>query len=581
MTTGLLTAAAYDAQALAPRRQALAAARSRAALTAAAAAVATLPEPPMDGPAINEGSATPPLSEAYGLTAEEQAVRAYAWAMLHTPACYLPLPADLFTWPADLAVALIPAAIRPPSFFRRAGEAARYAEHLTAIFAAARRRFEADPAGAAPIFETLLTRANLLSAYFVDAPLRELAEHRAALTEGMLARYGRTLAHDFGPRPAERRRLKVGVFRNNYTMGTELAALNAHLLPYDRDKVELIAYALSATGSPGENTIRAAVDAFAILGDVSFGEAADRIRQDDLDVFIVGKNICGLNNFPWLLSAHRLARLQIADTLCPITTGLKSFDLFVNGAGNEPENAQAHYTEQLLILPTPINAYAFGDEAPAPRLVNLRQALKLRPEQTVLASGANIYKLIPELLAVWARILAAAPETMLVLYPFNPYWSLEYPQAAFAAHIKGYFASQGVAPERVTVLAPFASRGEVLGLLSEADLYLDSFPYSGAVSCVDPLLVGLPIIALEGHVARCRQSAGLLRGLGLDELVTPDTESYVEAVLAAVRSPERRADLRRKTRQAVPPGFPACFDLSTHFWAGVERAFQEMTAPSA
>lgn len=576
MTTGLLTAAAYDAQALEPRRQALAAARSRAALIAAVAAVAALPEPPLDGTTASP----PPPGEGYGLTAEEQAVRAYAWAMLHTPAYDLAAPADLFAWSADLTAALIPAAIRPPSFFRRTGEAARYADHLTAVFAAARRRFEADPAGAAPIIETLLTRANLLSAYFVDAPLRELAEHRAALTEGMLARYGRTLAHDFGPRPAERRRLKVGVFRNNYTMGTELAALNAHLLPYDRDKIELIAYALNATGSPGENTVRQAVDAFVILGEVSFGEAADRIRQDDLDVFIVGKNICGLNNFPWLLSAHRLARLQIADTLCPITTGLKSFDLFVNGAGNEPQTAQAHYTERLLILPTPINAYAFGDEAPAPRPVNLRQALKLRPEQAALASGANIYKLIPELLAVWARILAAAPETVLILYPFNPNWSLEYPQAAFAAHIKGYFASQGVAPERVTVLAPFASRGEVLGLLSEADLYLDSFPYSGAVSCVDPLLVGLPIIALEGHVARCRQSASLLRGLGLGELVAADAESYVEATLAAVRSPERREALRHKTRQAVPPNFPACFDLSTHFWAGVEQAFQETTAPS-
>jgi predicted O-linked N-acetylglucosamine transferase (SPINDLY family) len=63
--------------------------------------------------------------------------------------------------------------------------------------------------------------------------------------------------------------------------------------------------------------------------------------------------------------------------------------------------------------------------------------------------------------------------------------------------------------------------------LRQADLYLDSFPYSGAVSLVDPISVGCPPIVREGRFARCRQSAAMLRDIGLDVLVTRSTDDYV------------------------------------------------------
>jgi predicted O-linked N-acetylglucosamine transferase (SPINDLY family) len=97
------------------------------------------------------------------------------------------------------------------------------------------------------------------------------------------------------------------------------------------------------------------------------------------------------------------------------------------------------------------------------------------------------------------------------------------------------------------VLEPQQSRAPILGVLSLADLYLDSFPYSGAVSLVDPLAVGCPPIVREGHTARCRQSAGLLRDLGLDVMVTRTTEHYITLATRLLQD----HTLRREMREAV------------------------------
>ena len=84
-------------------------------------------------------------------------------------------------------------------------------------------------------------------------------------------------------------------------------------------------------------------------------------------------------------------------------------------------------------------------------------------------------------------------------------------------------------------------------MLKLADLYLDSFPYSGAVSLMDPLSMGCPPVVREGHTARCRQSAALLREIGLDVLVTRSADDYVTVSTRLLQD----HSLRREIGEAV------------------------------
>jgi predicted O-linked N-acetylglucosamine transferase (SPINDLY family) len=171
------------------------------------------------------------------------------------------------------------------------------------------------------------------------------------------------------------------------------------------------------------------------------------------------------------------------------------------------------------------------------------------PDAAILAvTGANFFKIGPDLIDAWARILETVPRAHLLMYPFNPNWTTHYPHKdGFLRFVQERFAARGVDVDRLHVLEAQPSRAPILGVLSVADLYLDSFPYSGAVSLIDPMSVGLPAVVREGHTARCRQSAGMLRDLRLDVLVTRTTDHYVTLATRLLQDDA----LRREMREAV------------------------------
>ena len=97
-------------------------------------------------------------------------------------------------------------------------------------------------------------------------------------------------------------------------------------------------------------------------------------------------------------------------------------------------------------------------------------------------------------------------------------------------------AEHGVASERLLVSTEkFASRSDVKELLAVGDVYLDSFPFGGVNSLVDPLELGIPVIAWEGETFRARMGAALLRSLGLEDLVATNETHYREIAAALAR----------------------------------------------
>ena len=61
------------------------------------------------------------------------------------------------------------------------------------------------------------------------------------------------------------------------------------------------------------------------------------------------------------------------------------------------------------------------------------------------------------------------------------------------------------------------------------DMYVDSFPYTGATSLMDPLEAGVPPITMAGDRLRFGQGdASILRELGMPELIATSAENYID-----------------------------------------------------
>src|SRR5262249_46683228 len=145
------------------------------------------------------------------------------------------------------------------------------------------------------------------------------------------------------------------------------------------------------------------------------------------------------------------------------TSGFRNMDYYLSGALSEPDkNAQEHYTEKLVLVDGPAHCYDFGTEQlPSSPSFEVRRGAS-SPDGVVFASGANFYKIIPEVEDVWLRILERTPGSQLLLYPFNPNWSNSYPVGKFIERFRASAASRGVAADRIVVLAPAPGRADVL-----------------------------------------------------------------------------------------------------------------------
>ncbi len=477
--------------------------------------------------ALSQACDADPLIQAKGLITA---------AVLDSPEGF-PAP----TWkglPPVLVNACFAELTAPPPMFCKVGQASRYTDQVRRVV---RSLLEACRSGAvnSSHLDVGAVAVHCRGLWFDDSNLLELRRDMAALAGVILRSNGVQVDHDFGPRrPGP---IRLGVLKNHWHPGTETSAMLAHLEGLDRQRFEVTAvlpdgYSPQTQAFCAEHGV--AIDALP----ENIGLALERLRALDLDIFLVGCNTVWGLDLPGVLTHCRVARRQVLTTMCPTTSGSPYMDAFLTGRLNERADAQADYSEALLCIPGSINRYRLDGARPA--------AAPRQPDGRLrLVSGANLHKLVPELLELWLDLLRALPQATLTLFPFNPNWAGTYEVTGFLVHLRMMAERAGVGIDRLEVLPPVDGRGGVLDRLAQCDLYLDSFPYSGGVSIADPLEAALPAVVMRCRQARGRQSAALFEELGLDELIADGIADYRRIVAEMAFDPAKRTRLGIEARQ--------------------------------
>jgi hypothetical protein len=128
--------------------------------------------------------------------------------------------------------------------------------------------------------------------------------------------------------------------------------------------------------------------------------------------------------------------------------------------------------------------------------------------------------------------------------------------------------------EQLIILDCVPNRADVLERLKLGDVYLDSYPFAGATSLLDPLTSGLPTVAMGGSTFRSRVGLALLKELQLDELIAENEESYIELAIALGTNPELRQQNSNLIEQRMQSN-PKFLDSRTYS-AQMGTLFQEL-----
>lgn len=327
-------------------------------------------------------------------------------------------------------------------------------------------------------------------------------------------------------------RLRLGYFSCSFREHPVATLIAEVLERHDRRRVELFLYSYGPNdGTPTRRRMEGAAEHFTDLAEVSFRQMRERILADQIDVLI---DLDGhTQHSRSTLLASRLAPVQINYLGYPGTLGTHYHDYVLTDRVVTPPSEQDHFSERFLYLP---HCYMPSDTTRKPfNLESTRTAWGLPEEAIVYCVFNQVYKILPEMFAVWMRVLKQVPGSVL--------WMLVSSSVA-QDHLRRQAQAQGIDPLRL-VFAPNAPLAQHLARYPLADLFLDSLPYNAHTTCNDALLMGVPVLSRIGNSFVSRVAASHLHAVGLAELVVATEEEYVELAVSLARDRDRLGAYRR------------------------------------
>lgn len=364
---------------------------------------------------------------------------------------------------------------------------------------------------ASSVAMTSLYHDSLTPAEVADLHRRLCAPIEAAVTQ----------KSDFANARTTARRLRVGLVSGDFH---RQHPVNIFMLPvllrFDHEAFEICVYHTGTMHDEYTRQAKGCVDHWleaATLDDAALQRA---IVADEVDILI---DLGGHTSTHRLgVFAMRAAPVQATFLGYPHSTGLSAIDWLIGDATVTPAEHAHLFSEGLAQLPGSVFCWAPVDNYPLP-------PPRKADAPVVFGSFNNAMKLSPKTVALWAKVLQAVPNSMLLLKA--PSLRDDAVQARFAE----LFAVQGIARERLIVRGP-SGLAEMMQEYGDMDIALDPTPYNGGTTTLQALWMGVPVVALTGGNFVGRMGASFMQSLNRMEWVASDEAGYVEAAVVLARN---------------------------------------------
>jgi protein O-GlcNAc transferase len=359
------------------------------------------------------------------------------------------------------------------------------------------------------------------------------------------------------------RTLRLGIVSGDLRRGSVMSFFEPLLANLDKARVEAWVYSLNPAADIVTARLKGHAKSWKDVGELSALALAQQIFTDRVDILLDLGGHTAYNRLP--VFHLRPAPLSATYLAYPCTTGLASIDhRFVDSRTDPPGVADAFAAERLVRLDPCF--LCFAPPADAPPVRGERQ-----PGPFIFGSFNNAFKLHPDTLDAWARILNAVPGSILLLKSQG----LDHPAMRDACLAR--LTARGLDRSRIEICGYAKTYADHLAMYHRVDLALDSFPYHGTTTTCEALWMGVPVLTLEGRCHAARVGVSLLSNVGLDGLIARDPEGYVRLAVERATDPATLARDRAGLRERMAaspltdaPGFARRFETALrtcwHAW---------------
>jgi predicted O-linked N-acetylglucosamine transferase (SPINDLY family) len=332
----------------------------------------------------------------------------------------------------------------------------------------------------------------------------------------------------------EGRPLRVGIVSGDlkkHPVGYFIESVLANL---DASRVQLVAYPTRDVEDELTARIKPSFSAWTSLAGVNDEAAAQRIRNDAVDVLIDASGHSTHNRLP--LFAWKPAPVQVTWPGYFASTGVRAIDYILGDAHVLPEAEEAHFVEKPWRLPDSYLCFT-----PPTDHVETGGLPMLANGHVTFGYFGNVTKITDHVVGVWSTLLQKVQGSVLFLK------SGQFDDAHVRDAFLRRFATRGIPASRL-IIEGRSARGEYFAAYRRVDMMLSPFPYGGGTTTAEAFWMGVPVLARHGDRFVTHIAETICHAAGLADWIAADDTDYVEKAVAFAADSERLSTLRSGLR---------------------------------
>jgi predicted O-linked N-acetylglucosamine transferase (SPINDLY family) len=368
--------------------------------------------------------------------------------------------------------------------------------------------------------ETLLRNSGPLSIL----ALTDDIELQCAAAAAWIARKTEPAPRRLAPlRPWPHERIRIGYISSDFCNHAMSFLITELFERHDRRRFEVFGYCASHDdGSQLRKRVLAAFDHHRIIRTLSDEQAAQVIRDDEIDVLIELNGITDGSRLAVLRWRPAPVQATYLGFVGPVP--LPELDYLLCDSVVIPPEHKASYQP----APLPIaQIYQANDSKRTTGRQMSRAEVGLPEEQFVFCCFSKHYKITEEMFGAWMEILRQADRSVLWLAKDNAYSQ---------ANLLARAGREGIDEGRL-IFSERTGPDLYLSRLALADLFLDTFPYNAGTVASDAIRMQLPLITLCGRAFASRMAASLLHAAGASHGIATSLSNYVRTAVQLANDP--------------------------------------------
>lgn len=344
----------------------------------------------------------------------------------------------------------------------------------------------------------------------------------------------------------EGRRIRVGYLVSSLTHRRDMDVIAATIAASDPQQFEVYFYGWLSADDRANAPLRGCYDEWRDISDLDYATVVMTIRGDEIDLLVDAGGLAAPLHA--MVLTQRAAPRQISwlgNTAG--TLGISQVDAELVDEADEQDVADPAGAEGPRRLPLPYGLYCYDRPLPPERQPGLVS------DHVLFGADVGLAQLHPDLLALWAAVLAAVPGAKLVLR------DRKFSEDNQIDRLVGKFQAVGIA-DRIEI-----NNCSEKEFFRQVDVALMPLVSNHPHDAIAALCEGTPVVTLAGNGRHRRVVAGVLRQAELGQLVAETAEDYVNLARRLATEPTARAGAISAIVQALktaPPFDPDAFAVA-------------------